>query len=70
MLIISADEAEDESDVATHLIVWQLVRYAPREYRDAHRPALRLLYNRFAILGKEFISIYHTKINNTSSITY
>ncbi|XP_061932208.1 JNK-interacting protein 3 isoform X5 [Apis cerana] len=26
-----ADEAEDESDVATHLIVWQLVRYAPRE---------------------------------------
>lgn len=40
MLIISADEAEDESDVATHLIVWQLVRYAPREYRDAHQPAL------------------------------
>lgn len=30
-LIISAEEAEDESDVATHLIVWQLVRYAPRE---------------------------------------
>lgn len=37
MLVISADEAEDESDVATHLIVWQLVRYAPREYRDAHK---------------------------------
>lgn len=42
MLVISADEAEDESDVATHLIVWQLVRYAPREYRDAHGPALLL----------------------------
>lgn len=31
IITLAADEAEDESDVATHLIVWQLVRYAPRE---------------------------------------
>ena len=31
IVTLAADEAEDESDVATHLIVWQLVRYAPRE---------------------------------------